>query len=257
MSFSRLALRLAAIEALCPTGGPYPTIAGRRVYDSRIDLVAGDDDLSAIEANPLISVYTEDQHELPYGSAKYPAAENVVTLVLELMLAIRGEVEIEHPDGSKETVGTLDTPATDRQHEALLDLLEAQAVYLLNPKNMAPTALVYSKVAWEIHSVHSDPQRAADRAVRLAARTVKLHIKVKKEEWTPFPVSPAPTGLDRLPEPMRSVAYAMPAGSSAAALCATLADYAPQPANPIPLDGINIAVSLGSDDQTNGFVPTL
>lgn len=257
MSFSRLALRLAAIEALCPTGGPYPTIAGRRVYDSRLDLIAGDDDLSAIESNPLIGVYTEDQHELPYGSAKYPSAENVVTLVLEIMLAVRGEIEIDGPGGTTQTVGTLDAPVTDRMHEALLDTLEAQAIYLLDPKNMAPTAAIYSKVAWEIHSVHSDPQRAADRATRIAARTVKLHIKVKKEVWPPFPISPTPTGLDRLPEPLRSVAYALPNGSSAAALCATLATYAPQPANPVPLDGINIAVSLGADDETDGFVATL
>jgi len=257
MSFSRFALRLSAIEALCPTGGPYPTIAGKRVYDSRIDLIAGDDDLSSIEPNPLICVYTEDQHALPYGSAKYPAAENVVTLVLELMIAVRGEVEIDNPDGESETVGDIGTPVTDREHEALLDLLEAQAVYLLDPKNMAPSAAIFTKVAWELQSVHSDPQRAADRSVRIAARTVKLHVKVKKEAWPPFPVSPAPTGLALYPEPMATVAAMLPAGSAARALCTRLAPYAPQPAAPIPLDGINLAVSLGSDDETDGFVATV
>jgi len=245
MSFSRLALRLATIEALAPTGGPYPTIAGRRVYDSRIDLIAGDDDLSAIESNPLICVYTEDQHALPYGSVKYPADENVVTLVCELMLAVRGEVEIDAAGGGVEVVGEDGVPVTDREHEALLDLLEAQVCYILDPKNRAPSAAIYSAVAWEIRSIHSDPQRAADRAVRIAARTVKLHVKVRKEAWPSLPSTPTPTGVDLLPEPLRAVAKALPANSSAAALLARIAAYAPQPTAPLPLEQIAVGFDLG------------
>ena len=44
MSLSRLALRLAAVEALCPSSlaetGPYPTWAGNEVFDSRITPIA-------------------------------------------------------------------------------------------------------------------------------------------------------------------------------------------------------------------------
>ena len=103
MSLARLALRLAAVEALCPAAalaaspaGPFPTVAGDRVYDSRIDLIAaaeGTDDLAAalaeIENKPILVVYTEEQGTTPYGEVKYPAGEEIVTLVIEAMIASR------------------------------------------------------------------------------------------------------------------------------------------------------------------------
>ena len=59
MSFSRLALRLAAYEALCPyasraavaatppTTPAWPTIAGANIYDTRIDPLSGADSFDA------------------------------------------------------------------------------------------------------------------------------------------------------------------------------------------------------------------
>ncbi|MEB2519842.1 hypothetical protein SOP85_31175, partial [Pseudomonas sp. YuFO20] len=53
-------LRLCALEALAPSGapesGPWPTLAGKYVFDTRLDPI---DDLAG--PLPVISVYTENE----------------------------------------------------------------------------------------------------------------------------------------------------------------------------------------------------
>src|SRR5579863_5703320 len=125
MSLSRLALRLAAFEALCPSKlaatGPWPTIAGNRVYDSRIDLLQGDQQLPEdLENKPVAIVYTERDDTHPYGEIKYPAQERFCHLTIEIMIAASGILLVEAADGSVSQVGTVVAPPTDRQHEALL-----------------------------------------------------------------------------------------------------------------------------------------
>lgn len=240
MSFARLALRLAAVEALSPysalAAGPWPTIAAANVYDSRIDPIAAaetpaelDSALANLDNKPLVVVYTEESDLHPY-SQKYPADEQTETLVIEIMIASRGEIFIDQPAVNgvpqpPQTIGTLDTPVTDRQHEALLDVLEAQIRYIFNPLNRAPTAEAFRAVAMECRQVHSDPQRAHDRTVRLAGRTIKYHWKVKKEDWSAV----GTTGLDRLPQPLQNVAKALDPASSGGVLCSTLAQFSPTP----------------------------
>jgi len=265
MSLARLALRLAAIEALCPaatvTTGPYPTVAANRVFDSRIDLIAGavsPEDITvalrALENKPVLTVYTEEHESRPYGSSLHPPAEQFVELVVEAMIAISGTVEIEQQDGSVETVGTIDAPATDRQHEAILDVLESQVRYLLNPATRAPSGTLLGKVAMECREITSVPQRASDRAIRLAARTIRFRLKLKNEVW------PAASG--KLPEPLATVAAALPAGSSGAALCASLLPLIPGEPALTPLQGVDIythlesTTSISDPDNIRGAVET-
>lgn len=240
MSLSRLALRLAAVEALCPAAsiasGPYPTVAGPRVDDSRIDLIAAAESpeelaaaLSVLENKPLIVVYTEEHGTMPYGDGqfKYPAAENTVTLVIEAMIAGTGVMNVELPDGTIQSIGTLEAPVTDRQHEAVLDVLEAQVCYIFDGINRVPSAFLFRKVAMEVRMIHSDPQRASDRTLRLASRTIKFHIKVKETAWPQVPVLPTPTGFDLLPEPLRTIAKGLRPGSSGAVLCTSIIPLMP------------------------------
>ncbi len=256
MSLAMLALRLAAIEALCPSaalasGGALPTIAGPRVYDSRIDLISTSEGpdaiaaaLAALENKPLIVVYTEEGSLNPYGEVKFPAAEETVTLVVETMIAVSGSMEIEQPDGSTQTIGTIEAPVTDRQHEAFLNILASQVNRLLNLKNRAPSSTLLYAVAMEIRMVHSDPQRAADRTLRLATRTLKFHVKVKTEVW--------PDVAGALPEPLASVAAGLAPGSSGALLCASLLPLIPgAPALPAQLAGIDIRANLDGSQPTN------
>jgi hypothetical protein len=251
MSLARLALRLAAVEALCPwsaiQGGPYPTPAGPRVYDSRQQPIDG---LSDLETKPILIVYTEDDASTPYEGARRNADEQIVVLVVEEMIAAKAEVEFDAPDGSKSTIGTLVSPISDPQQEMLLDLLEAAVRRLLDTRNEMPSSAALARVAMEIRRVESQPQRADDKATRLAARTLKLHIKVKPDAWPTSPAVPAPTGLTALPEPLRSVAAVLDPASDGGQACAAIAVLVPgAPPAPVALAGIGITTDVDRDPE--------
>ena len=254
MSLARLALRAAAIEALCPwsaiQGGPSPTIAGPRVYDSRQQPIDG---LSELETKPILIVYTEDDTSTPYEGGRKNSDEQIVQLVVEVMIAARGAVEVDNPDGTKGTIGTLVSPISDPQQEALLDLLEAAARRLLDTRNQAPSSAALLAVAMEIRHIESQPQRADDKATRLAARTLKIQFKIKPDVWPKAPVLPVPIGLDALPEPLRSVAQVFDPASDGGILCASIAQMVPgAPPAPTPLEGIGIVTDVDRD-PANAF----
>lgn len=247
MSYSRLALRLAAVEALRPSSvgdaGPWPTIAGPRVYDSRIDLIMAalspeemTEAQRALENKPLLAVYTEEQETSPYGASLYPAREEVVDLVVEAMIALTGEINVPREDGGVESFGTVEAPPTDREHEALVDVLEGQVRRLFEPALMAPSSALLNLVLMETRHVHSVPARTADRALRLAGRTIKFKVKIKATVW--------PAGAAALPEPLASIAAGLAPGSSGAALCASLAPLVPgAPSLPPPLAGVDVVAN--------------
>jgi hypothetical protein len=252
MSLSRLALRLAAIEALNPAAaagsGPWPTLAGAEVYEERLDLLAHSETqedldiaLAAIANKPVIIVYTEESNVAPYGALKYPPREEMVTLVVELSIGAQGVVTFVNAAGETISVGTAEAPVTDRQQAALLDVLEAQVSYIFDGRNQVASAALLRKVAMETHLIHSDPQRAADRTLRLALRTVKFHIKVKTTCW-PAPGATLGEGLAALPYPLRDVALGLSLGSSGATLCAALAAAMP---GPTPLGSAPFTLNLG------------
>ncbi len=258
MSLARLALRLAAYEALCPFAslmtGPWPTLAGKNVFDSRIDLIQSDDKptiVEELEGKPLLIVYTEEDVSTPYPGAKKPPDEQIVHLVVEAMIAATGKVTVPDPNGGDPvTVGTIQAPITDRQHEAMLDALEAQVRRILDDRNRMPSAAIFTGQAWEVRQIESYPQRDGDRVTRVAARTLKFHVKVKPDHWPKVPRAIAPTGLDLLPEPLRSVAYALPAGSTGLAVCQqTAAWMLPAPSLPPTLAGIGIATDVDRDPE--------
>ena len=256
MSLSRLALRLAAIEALAPSAtasaGPWPTLAGRNVFEERIDLIAQAETaedlagaLAELENKPVIVVYTEDHHALPYGAAKYPPDENVVTLAIEISLGATGMVPIFDAEGRAVEFGALDAPVTDRQQAAILDMLEDQVRRLFDSRQAMPSAALFCSIAQEIRSIHSDPQRAGDRTLRLALRTIKFHCKVAGVAW-PAPGAAPAIGLAALPEPLRTVALALPAGSDSRALCESLAPMiAPAAGLADPLAGVSVIMGVG------------
>ncbi|SHO65819.1 hypothetical protein SAMN02745172_02466 [Pseudoxanthobacter soli DSM 19599] len=224
MSLHRLALRLAAVEALRGV-----TIAGRLVYDSR--QAALDELGTRPEPRPVLVVYTEDERVEPEGQARHPATVPVISLVVEAMIAARGQVMVQAPDGSTETVGALDVALTDKRHEALLDLLDAQVRRALDPRSYTDAGAPYRRVAMETRAIESVPLRDADGEVRLALRTIALTIRTHATAWpAPDFAGPAAEGLDRLPEPLRGVALALPPNSEAGTLCALIAGLvAPSP----------------------------
>lgn len=253
MSLSRLALRLAAVETLCPSAlietGPWPTWAGNRVYDSRIAPIADANDwkqfLAAVDGKPLVSIYTEEQETNPIEGT-YPAEIEIVELYAEIMIAAGAVVEV---DGQE--IGSIEAPITDAQHEAMLDMLEQQLRNLLDPQSEAAT-LPYVKVAMELHHVKSVPMRdAVNRQSRQAARTICFKLKVRHAQAFGKPKAGEPADIAGLPEPLKAVALAVEPTSPAGQLLRQIAlGQPPRPTRP-PLDDIRVATNLD-----RGVAPT-
>jgi hypothetical protein len=236
---ARLALRLAAIEALAPSAlaatGPWSTMAGPRVYDSRQDPIDG---LDASETRALLVVYTEADIAKPYGSGQTRPDDTTVDLIVEAMIATRGSIIVDQPDGSTTTVGSVDQPVTDQYHEALVDMLEATVRRRLLGGDADDNARLFRQVAVGILHVESVSQRVADRTIRLAGRTMTFKCKVRADTWP----TTTQTGLSRLPEPLASVAKALPAGA-ALDLCTALAASVPAPVTAPALVGVDLYVA--------------
>lgn len=253
---SRIALRLAAIEALCPSllvsAGPWPTIAGNNVYDSRIELLESDEKLASdLENVPVVIVYTEqDRTSTIDPSVNTPADVRLCHLSVELMIASTGEIEIEQADGTKQTIGAITPPVTDRQHEALLDLLEGQVTRLLGKRDgedRLASSKLFNQVAMEVRGIDSEPKRSADGATRLAARTVTFQIKMKSEKW-PLDLAAgqnAPAGFNLLPEPLRTVANGLDPNSTGYRLCQSLVSLVHVPALRTPLQEVHAFLGMG------------
>lgn len=252
MSLSRLALRLAAIEALNPSttivSGPWPTIGGPRVYDSRIDML-DEGDMAAIEGQPIVIVFTE-KDELQFAPETRQDGEEICELTIELMIAARGTVTVENADGTTQTIGVVTAPISDRQHEALLDVLEGLVRRALGIPTTGTRAPILRKVLMEVRHVESVPQRAADRVTRLAARTLCITTKIMKDAWPVLPLSPAPSGFGLFPQPLQDVANLLPSGSSGYALCTALAPLITQPVTPDALTDIHLFVGVGITTPT-------
>lgn len=255
MSLSRLALRLAAVEALCPSAlvetGPWPTWAGNRVYDSRIAPISDANDwrdfLTAIDGKPLISLYTEEHESVP-TDGEYPADREFVELYAEIMIAAGATVEV---DGQQ--VGSIEAPVTDALHEAMLDMIEQQVRNLLDPMSEAAPALMV-RVAWEMHHVKSVPMRdAVNRQSKQAARTIYFKMRVKHAQPFGRPKPGEPADIAGLPEPLKSVALAVEPSSPAGQLVRQIATGQPPQPKPVPLNDIRFATNLNRDAAPTNF----
>ncbi len=203
-----LALRLAAIEALRPTAalradGPWPTLAKRHVFDSRIDPI---EDLSVGEARPIIVIYTDDDDSHEVGQRRGgPPYLLCVNLTFECSIVVK----VQHDaDPQSFTVGE---PETDAELAAALDLLGAQIYFTLN---YHPTGEIFRRACGSrIIGLGSVVHRTSEEGRRLAHRTVTWKVLVNGDDaYCAAPLS-ALQGFDLLPEPLRRVACMLPDGS--------------------------------------------
>lgn len=199
MSLSRTALRLATMEALRPTAalpnGPWPTLAEGRWFDSRIDPI---EDLQPGESKTVGCVYTDNQEDYAGQKKGGPPFRQVIDLVFELSVVARAAT-----DPSVYDVGI---PETDAELEASLDLLEAQIGFILfyHPLGKIWRDLTGRKVT----DPRSVPHRSSEEGMRLAKRTVTWKVEVPEDCYAAAPAA-TPTGLDRLPEKLRTVIAAL------------------------------------------------
>lgn len=209
-----LALRLAAVEALCPTGAllgevgaVFPTIAGARVADSRM---LPRDDRDPVTALPFIAVYVEEVQGRHDGEAA-PTLPFLGTFALVVEMEVR--VQDAAPDGAG---GGLDeiVPETDPAAEAMLDLMGAQVIFALEV-DTRPGGELFRKLRQEVRSVETLPMRVADLGIRLARRTLRITVGMYGDDWSGFVAG-------GLPEPLATLAAGLPAESYGAAIIATV-----------------------------------
>jgi hypothetical protein len=254
MDFARLALRLAMIETLAPTGkleaAPWPTLAGEVVMDSQTEPT---DQRHIADKHPMIGVFTDDDEARPYGSGVdiMNGADATVDLSFEVIVPMRLP-----PTGTAS--GDLVLYAvTNPQVEARLDLVCGQIMQAIrNGLADGPlSAVVKSIVKRESHTY-----RDAETDARLNARRLNVTVGVKPSAGTG---DPSAAGLARLPEPLRAVAELLPTGSYGRKICEALAEAVPggPPAAP-PLEGIGLSAWVGKPDPVPeepdlvGTIPT-
>lgn len=218
MSLARTALRLSVVEALRPsviaTSADYPTSAQGRVFDSRMDAI---DDVAADERAPTIVVFTDDDDANPAQPGGGDPFERFVDLVFELSVIAFGE-DPAQPDTFVPVV-----PVTDAQCEAALDILELQVRFVLR---VGPTGKLVRRVFGSPRRITSSPARTSEEGYRLATRTMTVRMRIPDDCFDLSPTAIA-EGTARLPDPLRTVIEALPAGSYGAAIGAGLGPFAP------------------------------
>ncbi|TCR69695.1 hypothetical protein [Bosea sp. BK604] len=217
MSLSRLALRLAAIETLAPSAlqsdpnAQWPTAAEGRFLDSQMTPESFAEGV-AQRRLPVVAVYADEAKREPYGTAADSLVDgsDQVTLAFEIMVP-----GVYRQDDQNAYI--VPAVALDALAEATLDMVEEQIRQVLQDARMSrPLCLVLSHVS----RVESRPWRDADLDTRLSARRVEFDCHLINAERRPLA---GQTGLDRLPEPLRSVALALPEGSYGRAACNVVA----------------------------------
>jgi hypothetical protein len=241
---ARAFLRLTALEALRPSalleaGGPFATLAGAYVSDSRIDPI---DDLNPEERRPLIGVFSESSalDKIAQSGPRFYVGE--VDLVFELSVVstfdVDGDVIVDYAD-------------TDAALETTLDVMEEQIFHALH---FGPSGALFRKmvklpfVEWKSAIKH----RAGEENVRLAARTLRTRIAVKEFCYDPAPVT-VPTDFDRLPSGLQSIVAQLTESTYLHDLALGMARAAP--VMPVRVDLKGVALTAAPQPGATGSAP--
>jgi hypothetical protein len=241
-------LRLTALEALrpsalLPSAGPWPTLAGAYVSDSRIDPI---DDLNAEERRPLIGVFTEASslHKIAQNGPRFYLGE--VDLVFEV--SVVANYQIAGQDGAEVIVDYADT---DAALETVLGVLEEQIFHALH---FGPSGALFRKMVklpfTEWHSTIK--HRAGEENVRLAARTIRARIAVKETCYDAAPIT-VPTDFDRLPSGLQAIAGQLTESTYLHDLALGMARVAP--VMPVRVDLNSVAITAPPQPGVTGTVP--
>lgn len=209
MSLARTALRLAAINALCADPVIVATVTTARVFDSLIE------EFEAETLVPTIVVLTEaDSGEAFDRQNGGPPFDQTCSLSLEI--AMRQTVQDD------ESTPGLAIPATNAELEASLDLIEEAAVNAITIADTPQAFLIRKAVTRRMVKRESTRFAADGTGVKYAVREVVLTVELKGDDVrNPLDV---PTGpFANLPNPLRSVAAALPPDSYGAEICTRIA----------------------------------
>jgi hypothetical protein len=239
MSLSRTALRLAVVEALSPyaqniAASPvWPTFAGAHVFDSQATPVA----LAAIAGGqPVIIVAVDGAKTEAIGSGNAldvtfdGDGREMATLAFEIIVPVaqRGD--------TGEAI--YDIGPTDAAAKAFLEMIEDQILQRLADARMNGPL---QHVLVSIGEIESQPYSDADAGVALSATRLELSCRIRQRFGWP---AAGASGLDRLPQPLRDVAKALPAQSYGGEIAAGIAEILGNPATFPDLNEIRLAANL-------------
>lgn len=229
------ALRLVAIEILSPTaaqlaGGPYPTLAGNKVYDSRaIPLEHLNQDGSYI---PVLSLYTPESGVKlrgPHSAADDTEADACLDIVAELAVKAN-ENGVDFADAMA---------GDDPEARLVLAALCAQVRRLLERSQVGAP---WRRLVRQIEDIEYKTFAVPELGLRWQRVNIRMHCSIRDDDLN--------MEQDGLPEPIRSVFEALPDGSYAKEkLAALAAHFAAEPLE--PLKSIHITtgpVISGPDD---------
>lgn len=227
MGLNRIALRLATVEALAPTGASvFPTLAGDRVYDTALPVF---DLTTATERFGFIQITTEDASAKPAGTGR--------DIDLAREERVRLAIEITYARPIVDGIVTLSFEA-DAVSTAMLDYFEWQVLAALDLARRNGGALSLAVLNFEESA--SEQAWDADLAVPLAVRRLTIECRIPRLGTA----NAAGTGFDRLPSPLREVALALPPGGYGAAIATQLAALIAAETAPEPLQTLGLTATL-------------
>jgi hypothetical protein len=237
MPLARDFLRLCALEALAPSGtadaGPWPTLAGTYVFDTRLD---PNDDLDPTEQRPVISVYTEDEHLTKISQHGPVFYKSTADLVFEI--AVLAKFAASDSDNL-----IVDYADTDAALEALIGSIESQIFLALHG---SPSGALFRRIAkMPFDGVESTTKRSSEESLRLAKRTVIAKVPLKEFCYEGVPDAPR-AGLLRLPPGLQDIATALSNSTYRTALVLGIAQASPQMPVRTDLAGVSMTVTEGS-----------
>lgn len=252
MSLARLALRLATVDALAPaalltSNGPWPTLAGKHVYDSRIDPI---EDLKPDAPQLAVAVYTEYDKGKGGQARGGPPFLQTVDLTFEISVIVKVASEADP------AVFVVGEPETDAELEASIDLLEAQIRFALL---YAPAGETWRQITKSrVHDPGSLPHRTSEEGARLAKRTVTWKVEVNDDCYDPAPAV-TPAGAARLPFPLQYLATALAATSYGGKIIAGLTGEPTLPVMPnaVPLASVALNVAAYQPGATPPATPNI
>lgn len=180
MSLMRIALRIAAIEALRGK-----TFVNNNVLDSEIGAIdiAADHSVDSDRGEPFISVYTAEAVAQNDGRISLFGATNC-----DLVLDAAVSAQMVKRDDDGDIVSNLPiTPDSDRAYEISLDVLQHQIYAAFGEPEGEWAEIVRKIISDKINAVEISVGRSSSKA-RLAARQIRITIEL----------CPDPVNLDDL-----------------------------------------------------------
>ncbi|WP_203566182.1 hypothetical protein [Aurantimonas aggregata] len=183
MSLARIALRIAAVEAI-----KGHTLVGSKVLDSpngALD-IAADGTMRTDEDRPFVSVYTDN------GTVEGMTGRSLVdngscVLVIEAGISM-AMTETDEQTGVSQIVGVA-IPASDQNFEFFLDLVQRQIIDALSdPDN--EWAEIYRGLHYRVTKVEIGGKRNSDDGQRLAGHQTRITVDLIDDPVRGEPIDP-------------------------------------------------------------------